>query len=186
MRTKITNLTMLVLFLSLPLYGARSHREAQQSVSGDQNKGRIDLVRQPISKPSFLVSGRGAPRSEYLECYRDLPSFQKLLAANGLSTTETATCAPMSSGAMDTYAPVFRATAREKMETSLVLGGKYNSLTFCELEAQHTATDYRKRGTPVLETICKRMKNPDHEQNLEELFQANVVLLVKASAKAQE
>ncbi len=178
MLTKFLNMCILVLMLSLPLYGARTHMQRMKPAASTAGEHRADIARLTVlPKDEFLISGHGAPRSEYAECNRDLPAFLHSLAAKGLSPIENVTCIPVE-GEIDTYAPAFRAIASEELIQSMATGARYNSLSFCELEAQRMGGELGKTMT-VLETACNRVKNSDIGNITEELYVPTVITLAK-------
>ena len=164
--------------LSLPLYGARNHMMRMKPAASTAAEHRADIARLTVlPKDEYLISGRGAPRSEYSECNLDLPAFLQSMAQKGLSPIENVTCVPVD-GEIDTYAPTFRAIASEPLVQSLVKGAHYNSLSFCELEAQRMGADLGRTLT-VLEAGCNHVKNSDNGNAAAEIYVPTVITLAK-------
>ncbi|MBI3543968.1 MAG: hypothetical protein HY075_11915 [Deltaproteobacteria bacterium] len=181
MTIRLANLFLLVSLLALPLYGARTHMQRPAPAASTDEEHRADLARLAVlPHAEYLVAGQGAPRSDYGDCNRDIPVFIKTLASKGLTVVETVTCVPVE-GDREAYAPAFRATAAEDLAPALVTGGRYNSYSFCELEAQRMLVDLAKKGRQtVLESSCKRVKGTELGGSSDDLYEPSAVVLAVA------
>lgn len=155
MKTRAFYISILMLmFFTMPLHGSRRHVA-----------GRETAASTAATPPEFIVTGQGAPRSELGQCERDLAQFQKALKAIGLQTLEAPNCV----GNDVFYFPTFRARSTINLALQTIEGGRFNSLTYCELQGQRMAFEQSKNSR-ILETGCKQLGTND-------VFQPIVILL---------
>src|SRR5262245_34120799 len=89
MPNRFLKFSLLVLMLSTSLCASRGNSTRAKPAAATEAEHRADLARMsalPVN--AFVVTGQGAPRALYSDCYRDIPAFQRLLAARGLTPLE--------------------------------------------------------------------------------------------------
>lgn len=135
-------------------------------------KAPLKTAAREISQ-TLAVEGQGAPRGELGQCEHDLPQLTKSLKALGLKVLEAPSCMPTRQSG-DAYAPTFKVISKIPLLIEIVEGGKFNSLSFCEIQAQRMAVEIAKPKT-VLETTCRKLN--------ENLFQPSIAVISKVAAE---
>lgn len=147
--------------VAIPLMGAdsRPSKHAAKRPAVDHLADLRKLRAEAAPKEQYLVSGRGLKRAGLGNCEADLSAFKKSLRDRKLTLLEEPACVALENEP-DTYAPSFRATSPEPIVLESKTGGRFNSMTFCELNAQRIAKDLAKsKGVHVLEVACRSQAN---------------------------
>lgn len=177
---------MLLAMLCLPYYAARTNTtpipkappKKKLVLSARDHKLALSELAANSQQEEFLVSGSGVPRAEYEQCNRDAVQFEAMLKAKGLQPIEKIICVNPP-GDNETFVPTFRAKSALPIVAEKLEGGRYSTLTYCELERERMVKDASRRGL-VLESTCKSSILTDLNNRSAEVYQPTAVMIREA------